>query len=626
MRNLLFCLGIVGALIVPTAAFSGVAGTSQPVVSPGRSAALKALLDEHYEQILRESPLTASLRGDDRYNGMLEDVGPGALAKSRAQTKSRLERLKTLDERGLGEDDRVDYGLLKLSLENDQLGETFFPEQLPLDDRSGPHVWLPQMANQLRFAKPRDYTDFAQRLEAVPRLIDQHIANMRAGLKAGRVQPKVAMVASADQAAALASEAFKADPTSSPFYEPFRGRAADDEAAARARVAISTGIIPAYARLAAFIRDEYVPGCRDTIGASDGVDGRAGYDYALRVQTTTDLSADQIHSIGVSEVARIRAEMFTVIARSDFPGKVGLSGDALFDAFVNYLRTDPRFYHQSAEALLQGYRDLAKRIDAEMPRFFGVLPRNSYGVRPIPRFAAPSSPTAYYYPGSLKTGVPGYFLANTHALDQRPRYEMTALTMHEAVPGHHHQIALADELEGVHPFRTMLGFTVFVEGWALYAERLGLEAGGGPVRRVAMADKIGGTEPAGGQGLYEDPYDDFGRLTYEMWRAARLVVDTGIHALGWSREKAIAFLSANTALSKLNIEREVDRYIAWPGQATAYKLGEMKIRQLRREAEVALGERFDLRSFHDRVLGAGAVPVSLLEARIRAWIAERSAK
>lgn len=617
---------MAGALFISAAAYSGVAGAGQPVVSPGRSAALKALLDEHYEQILRDSPLTASLRGDERYNAILEDVGPEALAKSRAETKSRLERLKTLDERGLAEDDRVDYGLLKLSLENQQLGEAFFPEQMPLDDRSGPQVWLPQMAGQLRFAKPRDYADFAQRLEAVPRLVDQHIANMRAGLKAGRVQPKVAMVASADQAASLASDAVKADPTTSPFYEPFRGRPADDEAAARARAAITAGIIPAYARLAAFLRDEYVPGCRDSIGASDGLDGRAGYDFALRLQTTTDLTADQIHAIGLTEVARIRAEMFTVIARSDFPGKAGLSGDALFDAFVNHLRTDPRFYHHSADSLLQGYRDRAKRIDAEMPRFFGVLPRNSYGVRPIPRFAAPSSPTAYYYPGSLKSGVPGYFMANTHALDQRPRYEMTALTMHEAVPGHHHQIALADELEGVHPFRTMLGFTVFVEGWALYAERLGLEAGGGPVRRVNINDSIGGSEPAGGQGLYEDPYDDFGRLTYEMWRATRLVVDTGIHALGWSRDNAIAFLSVNTALSKLNIEREVDRYIAWPGQATAYKLGEMKIRQLRREAEVALGERFDVRAFHDRVLGAGAVPVSLLESRVRAWITERAAK
>jgi uncharacterized protein (DUF885 family) len=318
--------------------------------------------------------------------------------------------------------------------------------------------------------------------------------------------------------------------------------------------------------------------------------------------------------MGVSEVARIRAEMFRVIARTDFAQRDTLKGDELFAAFVNHLRTEPRFYCQSPQELLTGYREIAKRIDGELPRLFGRLPRLPYGVRELPKFAAPASPTAFYYPGSLTGGVAGYFMANTYRLDQRPRYEMISLTLHEAMPGHHLQIALADEVEGVHPFRRRLGYTAFVEGWGLYAERLGME----------MFAPIGKAEDAGlGRGLFKDPYDDFGRLTYEMWRACRLVVDTGIHAKGWSRQQAIDFMKHNTALSELNIEREVDRYIAWPGQACAYKVGELAIRKMRAEAESALGDRFDLRAFHDHLLGAGALPLDVLQTRMERWTKSR---
>ncbi|MFQ5843714.1 MAG: DUF885 family protein, partial [Planctomycetota bacterium] len=423
----------------------------------------------------------------------------------------------------------------------------------------------------------------------------------------GRTPPRIAMAGAAEQVLALAGKRYRDDPAAHPTYRPLRRLGPDDPLAKRARAAIRQGVVPSFERLGVFLRDTYVPGCRTELGASRSVDGPELYRFRLRVETTTGLGAKEVHELGRREVARIRAEMMEVIARSDFPRKGGLAGDELFAAFVDHLRTDPRFYHRSADELLQGYRDIAKRVDAELPRLFGRLPRLTYGVRAMPDYLAPTAPTAYYYRGSLENGVPGYFVANTWRLDQRPRYEMIPLTLHEAAPGHHFQIALAQEMDGVHEWRRHRGYTAFVEGWALYAERLGLEMGSGE------------------RGFYSDPYDDFGRLTYEMWRALRLVVDTGIHAFGWSRERAVETMLRNSALSRENIEREVNRSIVWPGQATAYKIGELKIRELRERAERSLGDRFDRRAFHDHLLAEGALPLGLLEKRIDAWIAARRA-
>jgi uncharacterized protein (DUF885 family) len=341
-------------------------------------------------------------------------------------------------------------------------------------------------------------------------------------------------------------------------------------------------------RFGEFVTNEYIPNCREAI-ATVGAPGQDGwpngeqyYNHQLWVMTTTDLTARQIHEIGLSEVARLRAEMMDVIRRSDFlelhPEKRSLDDDSLFDAFIEYLRTDSRFYFDDPEALLAEYRNICKIVDGHMPALFRTLPRLPYTVKEIPRFMAPTQTTAYYQRGSLEAGQPGVFYANTYRLDQRPKYEMIALAIHEAVPGHHHQIALAQEIEDIPEFRRETWFTAFGEGWALYSERLGIE-----------------------MGMYEDPYDDFGRLLYEMWRACRLVVDPGMHALGWSRDRAINFMKDNTALSELNIVTEIDRYIAWPGQATAYKIGELKIRELRERAEDALGADFDIREFHDVV-------------------------
>lgn len=575
----------------------------------GRNQKLLALLDEHVDGLLRADPTMASRRGDERFDDQLEDVRPETIAARLAQAKDRLKRLEALDRKGFSESDALDADLLAHELKLTIDEAEFFPEQMPISAMSGPQVWLAQLADQLPIRTPKQRAAYATRLERIPEFIDQQIAQMRSGMKAGRVPPKASVLGTAEQCFALSGEDVVKSPDSSPFYKPFRALPETDADAVRAWEAIAKKVAPALRKLGTFLKDEYIPACRDTIGASESVDGRARYDLALRQHTSTALTSDEIHEIGLREVALIRAEMFRTIARTDFKPPAGLKDDALFEVFVQHLRSERRFYYWTEDELLTAYRDICKRMDAQLPAMFGRLPRLPYGVREIPLFAAKTSPTAFYYPGSMQSGVPGYFMANTYRLDQRPKYEMTALALHEAVPGHHLQIALQQEITGQHPYRQFISSTAFAEGWALYAESLGLPQAPG-------ADPTANTE----DNFYADPYDDFGRLTYRMWRACRLVVDTGVHAKGWTRQQAINYMLANTALSIHNIEREVDRYIGWPGQATAYMIGELKIRELRARAEKALGERFDLRQFHDAVLEAGAVPLPVLEARIDRWI------
>ncbi len=349
--------------------------------------------------------------------------------------------------------------------------------------------------------------------------------------------------------------------------------------------------MPGYRAFLSFLRDEYIPAARPTLGASALPSGAAYYAHRVRLFTTLDDATPQsVHETGLAEVARLRAEMETVIRSTGFEGS--------FADFVQFLRTDPRFYATSPEELMRVVAEAGKRADRELPRLFRTLPRMPWGLREVPAFIAPRTTTAYYQRPAGDGTQAGIYYVNTYDLPSRPFYEVEALTLHEAVPGHHLQIALQQEIENVPPVRRFAGFTAFVEGWGLYAERLGLE-----------------------MGFYEDPYSDFGRLTYEMWRALRLVVDTGLHQFGWTREQAIAYMVENSALSELNVTNEVDRYIAWPGQALAYKVGELKLRELRARAETALGDGFDVRAFHDVVLGAGSVPLSVLEQRVDAWIA-----
>jgi uncharacterized protein (DUF885 family) len=354
-------------------------------------------------------------------------------------------------------------------------------------------------------------------------------------------------------------------------------------------------VVPAFTKLHEYLVKTYLPGARESIGLGALPDGQAWYAYNARMRTTTTLTPQQIHEIGLSEVKRIRAEMDKVISQTGFKGS--------FAEFTKFVRTDPQFYYTNADALLTGYRDIAKRIDPELPRLFGKLPRLTYGVKPIPDYAAKSQTSAYYQPGSPAAGRAGNFFANTYALDTRAKWEMECLTLHESVPGHHLQISLAQEMEDAPEFRKHGSYTAFIEGWGLYSESLG--------------DEIG---------LYKDPYSKYGQLTFEMWRAIRLVVDTGIHSLGWTRQQAIDYFLANTSKSEHEVAVEVDRYIVWPGQALAYKIGQMKIRELRDYATKELGKKFDVRKFHDQVLGNGALPLDVLEARIKEWVKQQKSQ
>ncbi len=589
--------------------------------APARDAALLAILDEHDAWTQRENPVSASTRGNDAYAHLLADESPQATQRRIGEMRDRLTRLTALDRSAFTELDTLDADLLTYELNLALERATLFPEQTPVDALGGPHTWLPQLPDRLALRTAVQREGYVKRLEAIPTQLAQITEQMRLGMKAGRVPPKVLLRRSADQAREQASDAIRNDPTLSPFYKPFAVAAPDDPLASRARDAIRDGIAPAFANFAEFLEREYVPACRDSVGISQGVDGIRAYEVALKSHTTTDLTPQQIHEIGLREVASLRREMLATIRETDFDETLGkgLSDDDLFKAFIQHHRESDASYWPDGDSMMRDYRELAKRIDPELPRLFRTIPRNQYGVREIPRFAARTSPAAYYYDGSLRAGTPGYFMVNTTNLRQRPKFAAISLTIHEAVPGHHFQIALADELEGVHPFRTQLGYTAFVEGWALYSERLGLEMAGGAIGNATRPAQLAPSE----RGLYAAPLDNVGRLSDELWRACRLVVDTGLHAFNWPREQAINYLLENTAISSHDATSEIDRYIGWPGQACAYKIGQLKILQLRERAQQQLGAAFDVREFHDIVLLGGAVPMPVLEDRVNRWLASK---
>ncbi|XHC24700.1 DUF885 domain-containing protein [Phycisphaerales bacterium ac7] len=572
---------------------------------------LNALLDEDLADLRSLSPIGASMSGERQYDALLPDASPEAAKAFVERSRDRLVRLRSIERESLpAAENRISYDLLAYEFELRIAGDRFEGWQVPVTQMWGPHISLPQLPDRLTFTSEQHLRDYLTRLSGIPAYLEQIETNMRAGMAGGRVPPRVVMGEAWRPAATAGNEIYRDEPLAHPLARPFVewDGANADAMRDRASEIIAARVVPAFAEFAAFMRDEYIPACRATIAASDSVDGLAGYEHQIRIMTTLDLSAREIHEIGLSEVARIRSEMFKVIRRSDFLQTDGApvtdDPDELFRAFTDYLRSDPRFYFESADELLDGYRAIAKAVDPELPGLIRTLPRLTYGVREMPAFMAPTSPTAYYYPGSVKNGVPGYFVANTYRLDQRPKYEMIALTLHEAAPGHHIQNAVVLELEeqGLHPWRMLQGYTAFGEGWALYSERLGLDMGDGE------------------RGMYDDPYDDFGRLSYEMWRAMRLVVDTGVHAFGWSRDRAIEFMLENSALTRTNVEREVDRYISWPGQALGYKLGELEIRRLRAVSEESLGDGFDIRDFHDQLLWSGSVPLPVLRHKIELWI------
>jgi len=604
MNQLTALLALVSLFFATRLAFGQVDSRATDTAATGGTASeqLRRLFDERFKWQMEQFPEMAMSKGDYSRADRLADFSLDAIQKRHDTTIDFLHRLSSIDRDALPENDRVNYELFALELQNAIDGNRFRTFLAPISGRSGPQQDIPQMAERVRFNSAEDYLNYLKRLEQVPKAVDQTIELLKTGLQEKRTCPRVTLAGVPDQFKSLIEEK-GLNALSEPFAKiPPTIKEAEFKVLQEHFNTISLPTVrAALARLDSYFEKQYLPNCRQSIAATDWPDGADYYNFQLRVMTTTDMTAKQIHELGLSEVKRIKAEMMRVIRSSDFlsshPEAAALDDQSLFNAFIRYLRTDPRFYYSQPQDLLTGYRDICKRVDAWLPKLFKTLPRLPYGVKEIPEFMAPQQTTAYYQQGDIRNAEPGYFMANTYALDQRPKYEMIPLAMHESVPGHHLQIALAQEMPDQPEFRKDAWFTAFGEGWALYSEHLGVE-----------------------MGLYDDPYKDFGRLIYEMWRACRLVVDPGMHALGWSREQAVQFMLDNTALSELNINNEIDRYIAWPGQAVAYKIGELKIRELRERATKAMGEKFDLREFHDVVLSAGTIPLTVLERRVDDWI------
>jgi uncharacterized protein (DUF885 family) len=578
----------------------------QQLPAPTNSAVLREAFDAIQTFRDREDPMEAIANGRPGDAFRISDHSAAAIARRDKETIGLLKALQTVPREGLSNSELLDLDLVIRDLSLDVQAQKFLGHLLVIGPLGGPQQSIAQMCDRMPFERANDLQAHAARLEQVPKQLADDQALLEEGLRQHITPAKVILQGIDAQFAAVIDG--KLDTLRAPFLREYPDVTPEMRAQLleRADKAIEK-ILASMATMRNFIRDRYMPNCRDDIACAALPNGPEWYAFRLNQQTTTKLSPKEIHALGLSEVARIHAEMLVVIRKTDWfakdPALTALSDEELFARFTAYLRSDARFYYQSAEELLRGYRDICKQIDAHLPELFGTLPRLTYGVREIPRFMAPSQTTAYYQQGSMDSGNPGWFYANTYALNQRPKYEMIPLALHEAVPGHHLQIALTQELPQRHTLRRDMGFTAFVEGWALYAERLGIE-----------------------MKLFDDPYNDFGRLLYEMWRSCRLVVDTGMHALGWSRDQAVAFMRANTALSELNIDREVDRYISWPGQACAYKLGELEIRRLRALAEQELANTFQLRAFHDALLRDGALPLDVLGVRMTQWIAARKSE
>src|SRR5260221_7007545 len=598
--------GISSAMLVlPLLAFGQAKNPQRPNASAQSDAAqkLRAFLDADWQRWMQDYPEVATYVGYPGQNDRWTDASPAGIERRKKHLADSLATLKAVHRNDLPPSEELNFDLYLELLETATEGLQYGDEPYPFRGVTPFNIWmrLDQMGGIQQDAastlalQPHltvaDYETVLKRLDALPAAVDQQLALLQAGLKRGYTPPKIVLRDLPKQIADLTP----ADPLASPLLQAFTEFPPNfpetDSArlTEKAKSIYAASLAPAFRKLHDYVASTYLPACRENIAATALPNGAAAYAFLVRWQTTTNLTPQQIHEIGLAEVKRIRAEMDKVIASTKFQGS--------FHDFTEFLRTDPRFYYEKPEDLVNGYRVIAKKIDPELAHLFGKLPRLTYGVCQIPDFKAPSQTTAYYQPGAPQAGRPGCYFVNTYNLHARPKWEMEALTLHEAVPGHHLQISLAQELEGQPEFRKHVGYSAFVEGWALYSESLGEELG-----------------------LYKDPYAKFGQLTYEMWRAVRLVVDTGMHAMGWTREQAIQFFKDNTGKTDQDITVEVDRYIVWPGQALAYKIGQLKIRELRTEAERNLGARFDVRKFHDAVLDHGAVPLSVLETRMKLWL------
>ncbi len=554
---------------------------------------VRALADRYWEAAIEHTPTFATSIGDYRFNDRLEDVGAEARQRWKTTLAGLLREVEGIPEGRLPSPDALTRDVLSRSLRDASLRLECLQHLTPLDPLDGPHIQLPLLLVSQPFRNVADFRAYVARLRAFRRQVTDHVANMRTGLGLGIVSPKIIIEKVIPQIRTHLVQ----DVKRSEFYAPvmrINGLDATEAAEVTAEVAdaIAGDVIPAYLQLLSFVEDEYLPRCRETVGLAGVPNGDKIYEALAYLNTTVRMKPSEIHELGHSEVARIRNEMSKIQSEIGFPGNL--------DGFLAHMRSDSRYRFSSGEELVRAADELLQRVKPKLPRIFGRLPKADCVMKEIEPFRAQAAPVAYYNQPPEDGSRPGYYYINTFAPQERLRFTLEALTYHEAVPGHHLQIALDQENRSIPKFRRYGQFTAYVEGWALYTEKLGFDIG-----------------------EYQDPHSRFGQLTFEMWRACRLVVDTGMHVKGWTRQQAIDFMAANTSLARIDIEAEIDRYIAWPGQALAYKIGELRISQLRKEAEQELGAKFDLRAFHDALLADGAMPIDMLESRMRGWIADR---
>ncbi len=551
---------------------------------------LNQLYDDYWEFILKEYPLSATYLGDHRYDASLEDASENAFHRRVAQSKKYLDRLRSI-KKPSSKPELLNYELFERELRDNLEAAKFRPYLTPMTQQSGLQIDIPELVTYHPFRSLSDFDNFSSRLRAFPRLVDQVIQSMRTGLRAKIVLAKVTAEKIIPQLEANVVQ----DPKKLELYKSVENIPQVIDSTEAVRItndvdeAIRESVVPAFEKLLAFFKEEYLPACRHEAGVWSLPDGNERYAYTVRHYTTTNLSPNEIHDLGLRGLSRIHGEMRAIVDRIGFKGSL--------QDFISSLRKDRSLYNTSAAELLTGFKKILEQMDEKLPLLFGRLPKAKYGFREIEAFRAEAAPDAYYYRPPEDGSRPAYFYVNTFRPEQRPKYTMEVLAYHEAVPGHHLQLAIQQELTNLPKFRRHGGYTAFIEGWGLYSEEL---------------PKL--------VGFYKDALSDFGRLSFDAWRAARLVVDTGIHHKRWTRERAIQFFLENTALSELNIASEVDRYIAWPGQALAYKIGQLKISELRDRAEKVLGPRFDIRRFHDELLGDGALALDVLEGKMQNWI------
>ena len=582
--TIIICLGVLSSCQIEVSVSSDIKAISE-------NDKFELYLDDLWESNLKRRPVFASRLGDKRFNNIITPNTIEEFEKNKSKILVDFKNLNSFEFDELSEDNQLNYRLKEVSLSKSiELSE--YPSYfMNLNQRGGVQSYY-ETGDRLNFTSKKDYDDWLTRLNQYSLNIVNSYENNKAGIAAGYTQPKLVTSGVISQIEAILNSTIDNHPYLQVFLEADEELLINkekDDLVNKAKLLIVEEINPAYKKLHAFLKNEYLPNSRDSIGIKDVPNGKAWYEDLASYHTTTKLSPDEIHNIGIKEIKRIRQEMEAIIS--------DLKWDGDFQSFLNYLRTSPRFYYDNPEDLFNAYLIMSKTIDPLLPKIFKVFPRAPYGVIPIPAESAPYTTTAYY--NSASQGKPGYFYANLYKPESRPKYEIPVLTVHEAVPGHHFQISIAQELKDVPTFRKYLSFTAFVEGWGLYSEELGEY-----------------------MNLYDDPYDKFGQLTYDMWRAIRLVVDTGMHYKDWTRDDAINLFIENTAKSQLDIENEVDRYIAWPGQALAYKIGQLKILELRTKAEKELGNEFDIKDFHHEVLKRGSLPLNILETYINEWISQ----